>query len=115
MTYFGVNYYLKGLHSYAKGDPVPVPDFVPLTYTIIFLTIAFAILNDLRFHIHRAKNHFYMTLIFLVLQGGNVYATYYSGKDTIVLVAGIVIELFLLFTAWKISTQMQKHALHPAV
>ncbi len=28
MTYFGVNYYLSGLHSYAAGDPVPVPPFV---------------------------------------------------------------------------------------
>lgn len=28
MTYFGVNYYLSGLHSYAAGDPVPVPAFV---------------------------------------------------------------------------------------
>jgi cytochrome c-type biogenesis protein CcsB len=28
MTYFGVNYYLSGLHSYAGGDPVPVPSFV---------------------------------------------------------------------------------------
>ena len=28
MTYFGVNYYLSGLHSYAAGDPVPVPTFV---------------------------------------------------------------------------------------
>jgi cytochrome c-type biogenesis protein CcsB len=28
MTYFGVNFYLSGLHSYAKGDPVPIPDFV---------------------------------------------------------------------------------------
>ena len=25
MTYFGVNYYLSGLHSYAAGDPIPVP------------------------------------------------------------------------------------------
>ena len=25
MTYFGVNYYLSGMHSYAAGDPVPVP------------------------------------------------------------------------------------------
>jgi cytochrome c-type biogenesis protein CcsB len=31
MTYFGVNYYLSGLHSYAAGDPVPVPDFVYIT------------------------------------------------------------------------------------
>ncbi len=28
MTYFGVNYYLSGMHSYAGGDPVPVPTFV---------------------------------------------------------------------------------------
>ena len=42
MTYFGVNYYLAGMHSYAKGDPVPVPDFVPITYTIIFIIIVLA-------------------------------------------------------------------------
>lgn len=45
MTYFGVNYYLAGMHSYAKGDPVPIPDFVPVTYTIIFLIIALAFRN----------------------------------------------------------------------
>jgi hypothetical protein len=28
MTYFGVNYYLSGLHSYAGGDAVAVPVFV---------------------------------------------------------------------------------------
>ena len=28
MTYFGVNYYLSGMHSYASGDAVPVPAFV---------------------------------------------------------------------------------------
>jgi cytochrome c-type biogenesis protein CcsB len=42
MTYFGVNYYLAGLHSYAKGDPVPVPDFVPWTYAVIVLVMAMA-------------------------------------------------------------------------
>ncbi|OQB59622.1 MAG: Cytochrome c biogenesis protein CcsA [Bacteroidetes bacterium ADurb.Bin145] len=31
MTYFGVNFYLSGLHSYASGDPVPVPGFVYIT------------------------------------------------------------------------------------
>jgi len=31
MTYFGVNYYLSGLHSYAAGDPVPIPTFVYYT------------------------------------------------------------------------------------
>jgi cytochrome c-type biogenesis protein CcsB len=45
MTYFGVNYYLAGLHSYAKGDPVPVPDFVPITYAIVFLIILLAARN----------------------------------------------------------------------
>lgn len=45
MTYFGVNYYLAGMHSYAKGDPVPIPDFVPLTYLIIFVLIAVAFRN----------------------------------------------------------------------
>ena len=28
MTYFGVNYYLSGLHSYAAGDAVGIPSFV---------------------------------------------------------------------------------------
>ena len=36
MTYFGVNYYLSGLHSYAAGDPVPIPPMV--YYTVILLT-----------------------------------------------------------------------------
>jgi cytochrome c-type biogenesis protein CcsB len=42
MTYFGVNYYLAGMHSYAKGDPVPIPDFVPVTYAVVFIIIALA-------------------------------------------------------------------------
>jgi len=37
MTYFGVNYYLSGLHSYAAGAPVPIPNWVP--YSIIVLMI----------------------------------------------------------------------------
>lgn len=41
MTYFGVNYYLAGLHSYAKGDPVPIPSWVYYTVGIlIVLSIA---------------------------------------------------------------------------
>jgi len=35
MTYFGVNYYLSGLHSYAGGDSVPVPSFIFLTLIIL--------------------------------------------------------------------------------
>jgi hypothetical protein len=37
MTYFGVNYYLSGMHSYASGDPVPVPSFVYIA--VILLTL----------------------------------------------------------------------------
>ena len=37
MTYFGVNFYLSGLHSYAKGDPMPIPSFV--YYSIAIVTI----------------------------------------------------------------------------
>jgi cytochrome c-type biogenesis protein CcsB len=37
MTYLGVNYYLSGLHSYAAGDPVPIPPSV--YYTVIVLTL----------------------------------------------------------------------------
>jgi cytochrome c-type biogenesis protein CcsB len=35
MTYFGVNYYLTGLHSYAKGDSAPVP--LTVYYTLIIV------------------------------------------------------------------------------
>ncbi|MBF25470.1 MAG: hypothetical protein CMP49_03005 [Flavobacteriales bacterium] len=40
MTYFGVNYYLDGLHSYAAGDAFPVPDFVlPVFLSFLFISI----------------------------------------------------------------------------
>ena len=43
MTYFGVNYYLSGLHSYAAGDPVPIPMWVYYGIAGLFvLTIAAA-------------------------------------------------------------------------
>jgi len=42
MTYFGVNYYLSGLHSYAAGDPMPIPNFVYYFIAITFLTAIFA-------------------------------------------------------------------------
>jgi cytochrome c-type biogenesis protein CcsB len=46
MTYFGVNYYLSGLHSYAKGDPVPVPNFVYYTVAVIAIVSVTAWLNE---------------------------------------------------------------------
>ena len=36
MTYFGVNFYLSGLHSYASGDKVVTPSFI--YYSIAILT-----------------------------------------------------------------------------
>lgn len=43
MTYFGVNYYLSGLHSYAAGDPVPVPSFVYYTVSGLALVSVLAL------------------------------------------------------------------------
>ena len=37
MTYFGVNFYLTGLHSYASGDKVITPNFV--YYSIVFVAL----------------------------------------------------------------------------
>ena len=37
MTYFGVNFYLVGLHSYASGDKIITPDFVYYSIVIVFL------------------------------------------------------------------------------
>ncbi len=40
MTYFGVNYYLSGLHSYAAGDPIPIPNWIYITTSFfVILTI----------------------------------------------------------------------------
>jgi cytochrome c-type biogenesis protein CcsB len=36
MTYYGVNYYLSGLHSYATGDPIPIPSWVYIVVVSIF-------------------------------------------------------------------------------
>ena len=47
MTYFGVNFYLSGMHSYAKGDPVPVPDFV---YISIIIAILLAIVAKTKYN-----------------------------------------------------------------
>ena len=47
MTYFGVNYYLSGLHSYAAGDPMPIPSFV---YYLIAITFVSAILAKFKFN-----------------------------------------------------------------
>jgi len=46
MTYFGVNYYLSGLHSYAAGDPVPIPKFVYYSIAILFVILVVAWANS---------------------------------------------------------------------
>ena len=37
MTYFGVNFYLVGLHSYASGDKVITPNFVYYSTVFVFI------------------------------------------------------------------------------
>ncbi len=39
MTYYGVNFYLAGLHSYATGDPIPIPNWVYYTIGIVLMII----------------------------------------------------------------------------
>ena len=46
MTYFGVNFYLSGMHSYATGDPVPIPTWVYIVTSLVFVVIAIANRKD---------------------------------------------------------------------
>jgi cytochrome c-type biogenesis protein CcsB len=50
MTYFGVNFYLSGLHSYAQGDPVPIPNWVYWAVGILFIIIALAYYKKRKFN-----------------------------------------------------------------
>ena len=50
MTYFGVNFYLAGLHSYASGDQI---------VSVKFIAIAFAIIGILAFFAYRKYAKFY--------------------------------------------------------
>lgn len=49
MTYYGVNYYLSGLHSYATGDPVPIPTWVYIAVAIIILISILAYVRKRKF------------------------------------------------------------------
>jgi cytochrome c-type biogenesis protein CcsB len=49
MTYFGVNFYLSGLHSYAKGDPMPIPSFVYYSIAVIAIVSVLAQWRQKRF------------------------------------------------------------------
>jgi cytochrome c biogenesis factor len=46
MTYFGVNFYLSGLHSYASGDRVITPTFV---YMSILFVAVLSVLSYLKY------------------------------------------------------------------
>lgn len=46
MTYLGVNYYLTGMHSYAGGDPVPIPSAVYYSVVIVSVLIGYAYWKD---------------------------------------------------------------------
>ncbi len=56
MTYFGVNYYLSGLHSYAAGDPVPIPTFVYYAVGILTVISLLAFWRDRVFRRNIRKN-----------------------------------------------------------
>lgn len=50
MTYFGVNFYLSGLHSYAKGDQVVTPVFIWWSVGIIFTIATIAYFKYKKFY-----------------------------------------------------------------
>ncbi|UMB60391.1 cytochrome c biogenesis protein CcsA [Lutibacter sp. A80] len=50
MTYFGVNFYLSGLHSYASGDKAITPTFVYYSVAVVSILAVFA-------H-HQYKKHY---------------------------------------------------------
>ncbi|MBW8330811.1 MAG: cytochrome c biogenesis protein CcsA, partial [Prolixibacteraceae bacterium] len=39
MTFFGVNYYLSGMHSYGAGDPPPIPNALYISIVVVFALI----------------------------------------------------------------------------
>ena len=47
MTSFGVNYYLSGLHSYASGDPVPIPGWI---YWMTGILLAITVIAIVRYY-----------------------------------------------------------------
>ena len=46
MTSYGVNYYLSGLHSYAAGDPVPIPKFIYVLIAVVVLVSVLAFIRN---------------------------------------------------------------------
>ena len=52
MTYFGVNFYLSGKHSYASGEPVPIPTVL---YVLVGLHILLIVLSYRKRNIENAS------------------------------------------------------------
>jgi cytochrome c-type biogenesis protein CcsB len=50
MTYFGVNYYLSGLHTYAAGDKIPIPTWIYITAAGMFILSIISYLRDKKFN-----------------------------------------------------------------
>jgi cytochrome c-type biogenesis protein CcsB len=50
MTYFGVNFYLSGLHSYASGDKIVTPSFVYYSIMIVAVLGVFAYMKHLKYY-----------------------------------------------------------------
>ncbi len=48
MTFFGVNYYLSGMHSYAQGNPPPIPNTLYVAIVVIVLLIIAAWYSEKR-------------------------------------------------------------------
>jgi len=49
MTFFGVNYYLSGMHSYGQGTPPPVPNILYVIIIVIVILVAWAFNADKKF------------------------------------------------------------------
>ncbi len=56
MTYFGVNYYLSGLHSYAGGDAPPIPSWLPFAVLGVLSLGGFAWFTNQRVSRQDAKD-----------------------------------------------------------
>ncbi|MDP3352401.1 MAG: cytochrome c biogenesis protein CcsA, partial [Flavobacteriaceae bacterium] len=50
MTYFGVNFYLSGLHSYGSGDGVITPSFIYISIAVIAVIAIFAYIKFKKFY-----------------------------------------------------------------
>lgn len=55
MTYFGVNYYLSGLHSYGKGVADGINPAVPISFVLLGGLMIWAYLKDTKFEKEKAE------------------------------------------------------------